>query len=78
LGWYVGHVVTNVGGVYRRLLKAKPKGTIYDIVPKVKQQEAMQWLQANAFASYVVGKCEHFKNIDYAGYTERENLQEAR
>jgi hypothetical protein len=48
-GRYVGHVVTNVGG-FTRLLKPK-KGTIYDIVPKVKQQEAMQWLQANAFAS---------------------------
>jgi hypothetical protein len=49
-GRYVGHVVTNVGGVYEAAKKTK-KGTIYDIVPKVKQQEAMQWLQANAFAS---------------------------
>jgi hypothetical protein len=37
------------------MLKSQTKkGTIYDIVPKAKQQEAMQWLQANAFAHNVV------------------------
>jgi hypothetical protein len=51
----------------------KPKkGTIYDIVPKAKQQEAMQWLQANAFASPTwLVNVSTLKNIDYAGYTER-------
>jgi hypothetical protein len=44
-----------------RLLKSQTKGrTIYDIVPKAKQQEAMQWLQANAFVTtWLVN--EHFK-----------------
>jgi esterase/lipase len=32
-GRYVGHVVTNVGG---EAAKAKPKGTIYDIVAKAR------------------------------------------
>ena len=69
---YVGHVVTNVGGVYENTKKPNQKGSVYDVVPKVKQQEAMQWLQNNAFASpswlVNVGT---LKNIDYSGYTER-------
>ena len=74
---YVGHVVTNVGGVYENTKKPNQKGNVYDVVPKVKQQEAMQWLQSNAFASPTwlvdIGT---LKNIDYSGYTERfRNLQ---
>jgi hypothetical protein len=62
--------------VFTRLLKKTKKGSIYDIVPKVKQQ-AMQWLQANAFASPTwLVNVSTLKNIDYAGYTERfRNLQ---
>ena len=48
---YIGHVVTNVGGVYENTKKPNQKGNVYDVVPKTKQQEAMQWLQANAFSS---------------------------
>ena len=69
---YIGHVVTNVGGVYENTKKPNQKGSVYDVVPKVKQQEAMQWLHINAFASPTwlvnVGT---LKNIDYSGYTER-------
>jgi predicted Zn-dependent protease with MMP-like domain len=74
---YVGHVVTNVGGVYEATKKPNQKGSIYDIVPKAKQQEAMQWLQANAFASPTwLVNVSTLKNIDYSGYTERfRNLQ---
>jgi hypothetical protein len=48
---YVGHVVTNVGGVYRLLKKNQKKELFTILYQKTKQQEAMQWLQANAFAS---------------------------
>jgi hypothetical protein len=74
---YVGHVVTNVGGVYEATKKPNQKGSIYDIVPKAKQQEAMQWLQENAFASPTwLVNVSTLKNINYAGYTERfRNLQ---
>ena len=74
---YVGHVVTNVGGVYEATKKPNQKGSIYDIVPKAKQQEAMQWLQDNAFASPTwLVNVSTLKNINYAGYTERfRNLQ---
>jgi len=69
---YIGHVVTNVGGVYENTKKPNQKGSIYDVVPKAKQQEAMQWLQANAFASPTwLVNLGTLKNIDYSGYTER-------
>ena len=71
-GRYVGHVVTNVGGVYENTKKPNQKGSIYDVVPKVKQQEAMQWLQTNAFASPTwLVNISTLKNINYSGYTER-------
>jgi hypothetical protein len=58
--------------VFTRLLKAKPKRT--DIVPKSNNKKR-SGNATNAFLHNVVGKCEHFKNIDYAGYTERLILQ---
>ena len=71
-GRYVGHVVTNVGGVYENTKKPNQQGSIYDVVPKVKQQEAMQWLQSNAFASPTwLVNITTLKNINYSGYTER-------
>ena len=69
---YVGHVVTNVGGVYENTKKPIQQGSIYDVVPKAKQQEAMQWLQSNAFASPTwLVNISTLKNINYSGYTER-------
>ena len=71
-GRYVGHVVTNVGGVYENTKKPNQQGSIYDVVPKAKQQEAMQWLQINAFASPTwLVNIQTLKNINYSGYTER-------
>ena len=71
-GRYVGHVVTNVGGVYENTKKPNQQGSVYDVVPKVKQQEAMQWLQTNAFASPTwLVNIPTLKNINYSGYTER-------
>ena len=69
---YVGHVVTNVGGVYENAKKPNQKGSIYDVVPKVKQQEAMLWLQSNAFDSPTwLVNIATLRNIDYTGYAER-------
>ncbi|MFH7000084.1 zinc-dependent metalloprotease [Flavobacterium sp. FlaQc-57] len=69
---YVGHVVTNVGGVYENTKKPNQAGNIYEIVPKAKQIEAMNWLQTNAFASPTwIVNINTLKNTDYAGYTER-------
>lgn len=69
---YVGHVVTNVGGVYENTKKPNQTGNIYEVVPKAKQIEAMNWLQANAFASPTwIVNLNTLKNTDVAGYTER-------
>ncbi|MBE8725863.1 zinc-dependent metalloprotease [Flavobacterium hungaricum] len=74
---YVGHVVTNVGGVYENTKNPDQKGTVYEVVPKAKQLEAMNWLQTNAFASPTwIVNINVLKNTDYAGYTERfRNIQ---
>ncbi|RXM48602.1 zinc-dependent metalloprotease [Flavobacterium sp. YO12] len=69
---YVGHVVTNVGGVYENLKNPNQAGNVYEVVPKAKQIEAMNWLQINAFASPTwIVNLNTLKNTDYAGYTER-------
>ena len=69
---YVGHVVTNVGGVYENTKKPNQTGNIYEVVPKAKQIEAMNWLQNNAFASPTwIVNLNTLKNTDVAGYTER-------
>jgi hypothetical protein len=53
-----------------RTPKAQPKA-VYEIVSKLQQQEAMQWLQNNAFNSPdLAGERVDIKNIDYSGYTE--------
>ncbi|MDA6069103.1 zinc-dependent metalloprotease [Flavobacterium sp. AC] len=74
---YVGHVVTNVGGVYENTKKPNQPGNVYEVVPKSKQIEAMNWLQANAFASPTwIVNVNTLKNTDFAGYAERfRNLQ---
>lgn len=74
---YVGHVVTNVGGVYENLKNPNQAGNVYEVVSKAKQIEAMNWLQTNAFASPTwIVNLNTLKNTDYAGYTERfRNLQ---
>jgi hypothetical protein len=76
---YVGHVVTNVGGVFEDTKKPNQQGVIYTVVPKVQQQEAMQWLQENAFASPTwLVNLKTLKNTDYSGYTERYRSLQAR
>jgi hypothetical protein len=39
-----------------RTSKAQPKGNVYEIVSKLQQQEAMQWVQNNAFNSDLAGE----------------------
>lgn len=69
---YVGHVVTNVGGVYENIKNPNQAGTVYDVVPKAKQIEAMNWLQINAFASPTwIVNTKTLRNTDFSGYTEK-------
>ncbi|KFF06532.1 zinc-dependent metalloprotease [Flavobacterium reichenbachii] len=76
-GRYVGHVVTNVGGVYENSKKPNQAGSVYEVVPKIKQIEAMNWLQTNAFASPTwIVNVNTLKNTEFAGYSEKfRNIQ---
>lgn len=74
---YIGHVVTHVGGVYETEKKPTQKGSIYDVVSKEKQVEAINWLNQNAFnsPSWLVN-VGILKNTDYSGYNNKfVNLQ---
>ena len=66
---YIGHVLTNVGGVYENIINPNQDGVAYVAVPKALQKSSMQWLQKNAFETpnWLLNK-ELLSNIDYAGY----------
>jgi hypothetical protein len=69
---YVGHVSGNIGGVYEYNKKPTQKGFVYSAVSKEAQQEAMVWLQKNAFKTqnWLADKT-ILSNIDESGYTGR-------
>ncbi|MDN3667220.1 zinc-dependent metalloprotease [Algibacter miyuki] len=69
---YVGHVATNVGGVYENFIKPNQAGTPYQAVPKSIQKASIQWLHKNAFntPNWLVEK-ELLTDIDYEGYITR-------
>ena len=69
---YIGHVLGNVGGVEDNLITPSQGGIVYQAVPKLKQQESMQWLHKNAFETptWLLDKS-MLQNINYAGYTDR-------
>jgi hypothetical protein len=47
--YYVGHVLTYVGGIYETPKTADQLGPVYQMVPVVKQREAMDFLNKNVF-----------------------------
>ncbi|VXC27362.1 Zinc-dependent metalloprotease [Flavobacterium sp. 9AF] len=47
---YIGHVVTYVGGVNEIEKKPNQSGSVYTVIEKNKQKEAMDWLIKNAFS----------------------------
>jgi len=46
---YVGHVLTLVGGVHVDLKTADQDGMVFDVVPRERQKEAMEWLSREVF-----------------------------
>jgi len=46
---YLGHVSTNVGGVYETFRTAEEGGAIYEIVPRSTQKSAVNFLQTQLF-----------------------------
>ncbi|MBR9913818.1 MAG: zinc-dependent metalloprotease [Algicola sp.] len=69
---YIGHVLSNIGGVEEHLITPRQGGIAYVAVPKEKQKASMAWLHDNAFEtpSWLIDKS-LLQNIDYAGYTDR-------
>ena len=47
---YLGHVARNVGGVYENHKTYDQDGTVYQVVPRAKQEEAMAFLQRDGFS----------------------------
>jgi hypothetical protein len=76
---YIGHVATSIGGVYENYKKPSQKGEVYSVVPKAKQEAALQWMLKNAFESptWLVNTTA-LQNTAYAGYTEKFRANQVR
>ncbi|MEL6535943.1 MAG: zinc-dependent metalloprotease [Bacteroidota bacterium] len=48
---YVGHVRSNIGGVYETDKTYEQEGMVFEFVPEEKQARAVTWINANVFAT---------------------------
>jgi hypothetical protein len=48
---YVGHVITNIGGVYMERIASDQEGNVYRPVSKEYQKKAMDFMVENAFST---------------------------
>ncbi|MGH7532669.1 MAG: zinc-dependent metalloprotease, partial [Gemmatimonadales bacterium] len=69
---YMGHVTTIVGGVDQTRKADDQPGPVYTVLPKARQQAAMQFLAAQAFAtpSWMIDMT-ILRRIEHAGIVER-------
>ncbi len=69
---YMGHVATNVGGVYRTPRVQGQGGSFYEIVPRARQQASMRFFAEHAFATpqWMVNN-DILSHIEHAGAVER-------
>ncbi len=76
---YVGHVVTNIGGVYENIKMPSQAGVVYTHLDEDTQKESMQWLQNNLFETpaWLIDPA-ILQNIDHAGYFEDVRRVQAR
>ncbi len=75
---YIGHVVTNVGGVHEERMNPDQQGFIFTPVSATEQSASLNWLLQNAFSSPAwLHQAEISRNIGATGYIERvRSLQE--
>jgi len=68
---YVGHVTTNIGGVFENLKTPGQDGSVYTPVDKATQEASMAWLNENVFETplWLIDQT-ILQNIDHAGYFE--------
>ncbi|MFW5972995.1 MAG: zinc-dependent metalloprotease, partial [Bacteroidota bacterium] len=75
---YMGHVVTNIGGVYETFRTYDQNGAVYEFVEKERQQRAMAFLNEHAFEtpSWLLDDAV-LRRIEHAGAVDRiRSLQE--
>ncbi|WP_299526407.1 zinc-dependent metalloprotease [Winogradskyella sp.] len=69
---YMGHVASNIGGVYENYKTYDEEGAVYTHVPSDHQKEAMQFLQDQLFTTPEwMLDTEIFNKIESAGHIER-------
>ncbi|GAB3527422.1 zinc-dependent metalloprotease [Pontibacter brevis] len=69
---YMGHVTSNIGGVYENYKTYDQKGDVYSTVPKEKQQRAMKFLNEQSFATPTWMLDENIlRKIESAGTVDR-------
>ncbi|NRB60891.1 MAG: zinc-dependent metalloprotease [Winogradskyella sp.] len=76
---YMGHVSSNIGGVYEDYKTADQDGVVYTPVDKAHQKEAMKFLQKHLFETpeWLIDK-NIFDRIEYSGSVERVRRMQAR
>jgi hypothetical protein len=69
---YVGHVVTNIGGVFENIKMPAQGGRVYTHLNREAQEASMVWLQKELFQTpeWLLDPA-ILQNIDHAGYFER-------
>lgn len=76
---FVGHVVTNIGGVFENLKNPNQTGVVYTPIDKNIQERSMKWLSNNLFQTpnWLIDR-NILQNIDHAGYFERVRRTQSR
>ncbi|TDB67574.1 DUF5117 domain-containing protein [Arundinibacter roseus] len=68
---YIGHVVTNVGGVYENRLRPNQPGYKYEAVTANQQKASVDWLLAHAFTSPEwLHQAKISRNVHHASYVD--------
>ncbi len=68
---YMGHVTSNVGGVFENHKTFDQDGVVYEPVPKATQKEAMSFLRTHAFSDPTwVLNADILGRIDQAGFVD--------
>jgi len=76
---YVGHVTTNIGGVFENLKTPEQEGVVYTPVSKETQEASMAWLNENVFETPLwLIDTKMLQNIDHTGYFEALRGRQAR
>jgi hypothetical protein len=69
---YVGHVVTNVGGVYETIKASDQPGPVYQMVPRAKQREAVQFMIDQVFETPTWLHDENLlRRVEHSGAVDR-------